>query len=314
MAALAPSREMSLFRLAPAYAALALLLLPYLGLGLAGIPRLVRRWVAWQPGVLLVAGALILPALAALPWGDAAAPGRALGIVLFASGGLLLLLAARGRGAPPSPWDWAALAAFWLPVELGLTRGWWVREGVSPSFPMMTLVVTSLLLIGFGALRKLEGIGYRWRIRGTDLVVGTVALSAVLVVAVPVGLASGFVAFGPRAISGSEFIFSLLGIGLFVALPEEILFRGLLFNMLQRSWAGRLGPYPALILSAMLFGLTRLDRVPLMDWPNVVLAMIAGLSYGWCYLRTGSLMPGILAHTVVDLLHRFILTPPVAAP
>ena len=85
-------------------------------------------------------------------------------------------------------------------------------------------------------------------------------------------------------------------------LPEEVLFRGLIFNILQRTIRGH-GPWPALVISSVIFGLAHLNNPP-GDWRYVLLATMAGMTYGWAYLRTGSLLAPSYAHALVDIIGR----------
>lgn len=303
------SRHMQSAEILPVFIAFAVLLVPYLGLGQPDFLAAVRRLGRTGKGAAAVAAAIIVPSVAALPWSD---PARSLThvaiLATYAALPLLLLRGAAGGGHPPRLRDFAALALYWLPMELGLFAGWWAHPGADPSFLLMKLTAIPLLVAGFAGYGRLDGIGYRWRIEGSHLATAAAALAGFLVIAIPAGLATGFVAWAPQAPDGWEWIFLVFGIGLFVALPEEILFRGILFNMLQRVTRGRHGPWPALIVASIIFGLAHLNNFPLGDWRYVALATIAGVFYGWCLLRTGSLIPGVLAHTAVDVIHRLLLT------
>ncbi len=309
--AFARSRGLAAAEIAVVLVAFAFLLIPYLGFGQPALLGAVRLWSRLKGASLVIAGAILAPAVAALPWerpGKAA--GNALILAVYALAPLVALSLARRSSPDPGLWDGIALALYWLPMELGLFRGFWARSDVDPSFLLMKLVAISLLLAGFGGLRGMEGIGYRWRLKGSDLLTGSAALAAFLAISVPVGLATGFVTWAPRMLAAPELIFKVLGIGLFIALPEEILFRGVMFNMMQKVSVGRWGPWPALLVSSIIFGFAHVNNPPLGDPRYVVLAIIAGLAYGWCYLRTGSLMPGVFAHTMVDLIHQLLLTTP----
>jgi hypothetical protein len=193
---------------------------------------------------------------------------------------------------------------------MGFASGLWKRESFDPSYLIGKTMCVSIALAAYMALRPLGGMGYRWRLRLEDLGAAAVALSVFLLVAVPVALASGFVVWEPRVSSLEGVIFRFLAIGLFVALPEEILFRGVIFNQLQKLWIGRAGPAPALILSSLIFGLAHLNNFPYGDPRYALIATWAGICYGWAYLRTGNLIAGVLVHTSVDVIHRLILTTP----
>ena len=84
----------------------------------------------------------------------------------------------------------------------------------------------------------------------------------------------------------------------FTAWPEEFLFRGLLQNLLSRAmknqWAG-------LIVASIVFGFSHIFHAPFPNWKYVLLATIAGLFYGHCWIRTRSLLPAALVHALVDI-------------
>ena len=67
-------------------------------------------------------------------------------------------------------------------------------------------------------------------------------------------------------------------ISLLAGLGEELLFRGLI----QDGLVGWLGPWPALVLTSVLFGLMH----PITPG-YAVLATLAGAYLGWVYLATG---------------------------
>jgi hypothetical protein len=83
----------------------------------------------------------------------------------------------------------------------------------------------------------------------------------------------------------------------FIAIPEEVLFRGTIHRYLERvlKWT----PRATLILSSIIFGVAHLDNPPNVGY-YFVLASIAGFFYGRTYLRTGKIVPAALVHLAVD--------------
>jgi len=217
------------------------------------------------------------------------------------------LLLASSRGKAPGTWeDYAALVVLWLPVEFR----WMYR--LFPYPPPLTHTLTILMALsvgvaGFVLLRQLPGVGYalEWR-RGFAFHFGFNFL-AFSVIAIPLGLKIGFLHWKPalpaiRAISLSGpigAVLSAVGILLFTAWPEEFLFRGLLQNLLSKSlgseWAG-------LIVASVIFGFSHILHAPFPNWKYVFLATIAGFFYGRAWMKTGSLVPGVLIHAAVDTL------------
>ncbi len=290
------------------YAAVFLLMVSFLGFGSRGITEAARRRAGGPAASLALGAALTLPGIALLASrGGFEEPVAFAATVLYGTLPLLLLAWARRTGPPPCAADWIALGAAWLPVEFALAGdGWPIEEGIFPA-PMGAWVAACLLLAGFKSVRPLEGIGLRWRLRTEDLAVGIVALVAVLAVVLPADLALGR---GPTSGAPDPLAPGAAGLlmaVIFVVLPAEIFFRGLVFNLLQRILVGRQGPRPALVISAALFALSLLGGRFGGGWWPVASAAYAGLWYGWCYLRTGSLSAGVLAHTGVLLLEHLVV-------
>jgi uncharacterized protein len=154
-------------------------------------------------------------------------------------------------------------------------------------------------LFVFLVARPLPNIGYTFALGRRDGATATFAFLAYAVVALPLGLAIGFIAWQPRVSPGRVVVTPPL-IYLVTGVPEEFLFRGLIQNLLTRWW----GPVRALALTAVVFGLAHLP-----DPRYVLLATIAGLAYGWVYQRTRRITAAALTHALVDaawvlLLHR----------
>ncbi len=88
---------------------------------------------------------------------------------------------------------------------------------------------------------------------------------------------------------------SIFFTGVLTPIGEELLFRGVITNFLQR-W----GPWVAIIVGAVIFAL----------WHGINLvfpsALVAGLCFGWLFVRSGSIWPGMLMHIIYNTT--FIIT------
>jgi membrane protease YdiL (CAAX protease family) len=80
---------------------------------------------------------------------------------------------------------------------------------------------------------------------------------------------------------------------IFAPLFEELAFRGLLFAILRRKFRFM----PAALISAVIFGVAH-------GYGLVGLLSVcwSGVLWAWTYEKTGSLLPGILAHAINNLL------------
>ena len=79
----------------------------------------------------------------------------------------------------------------------------------------------------------------------------------------------------------------------FAPLFEELAFRGLLFAILRRKFSF----LPAALISAGIFGIAHGY-----GWVGLLSVCWSGVLWAWIYEKTGSLLPGILAHAINNLL------------
>lgn len=78
-------------------------------------------------------------------------------------------------------------------------------------------------------------------------------------------------------------------------LSEEIAFRGYAMGMIRRH----LSPITALVVTSVLFAAVHLTQG--LYAPKLLVYFLAGLSFGFVALRTGSLLPAMVVHSMGDL-------------
>ena len=105
-------------------------------------------------------------------------------------------------------------------------------------------------------------------------------------IALGLGLALGFLHVHPWGIGIAPVLLKFAGAWVFtfffIAVPEELFFRGWLQNLLERH----LGRGRALVVVAILFGLSHFNkRAEFFNWRYVLLAAIAGIFYGRAWRR-----------------------------
>ena len=97
--------------------------------------------------------------------------------------------------------------------------------------------------------------------------------------------------------SSDPLILFLLFFSLSIAAPlfEEMIFRGYILNKLRVSFSDNI----SILLSGLLFGIAHWDPIfaPL-DLYQTGAATIGGFLYGWLRIKTGSLWPGIICHSL----------------
>jgi membrane protease YdiL (CAAX protease family) len=156
-------------------------------------------------------------------------------------------------------------------------------------------VLNTLGLKGCNSNFYLEGVGIAVVIGGLMwLVLGMIPTSVLESPMVSVSAYSGW----PRTLS--SLMFALLREAFYVALGEEVFFRGMLGGWLVR----RFGFIKGNTMQALVFLLPHLLLllVSLSFWVVVVVQFLAGWAVGWLRSRSGSIFPGWLAHSLINAL------------
>jgi membrane protease YdiL (CAAX protease family) len=209
-------------------------------------------------------------------------------------------LAFRGRSAKPVPALWPELVILAL-LGLAVDLRWFER-----AWPPHLAIFNKMLLLdagiyGFIALRNLDGVGFDLRLRLRDLAIGLREFAFYLPIALTLGLGLGFLhVHSLRLDHGrvlAQWAIAWLFTFFFIAVPEELFFRGWLQNLLER----RMGRWPALLATALLFGLSHFNkRAVLFNWRYVLLAAIAGIFYGRAWMQQRRVGASAVTHATVD--------------
>jgi uncharacterized protein len=197
--------------------------------------------------------------------------------------------------------DALIVLALWLPVELDLLPR--IPLTLAPGFvvPALKLLALDVALMVFLLLRPLPGVGYTFALRRDEIRRALLAFVAFAAAAIPLALAIGFAAYRGAAFDLARWVLLVLGIFFFIALPEELLFRGLIQNLIERQW-GR--SWSTLLAAALVFGAAHLNNVSagygVPNVPYMLMAALAGLAYGWVWRATGTITAAAITHTLVD--------------
>jgi membrane protease YdiL (CAAX protease family) len=191
--------------------------------------------------------------------------------------------------------DFLVLATLGLAVDLRWFEGAW---------PAHLAIFNKILLLdaciyGFIVIRQLDGVGFDLRLRLRDAAIGLRELAWCTPIALALGLSVGFLhlhrAWPGLAPMAGAWIFTFF----FIAVPEELFFRGWLQNLLEL----RMGRTPALLLTAVLFGLSHFNkRTALFNWRYVLLAAVAGVFYGRAWRQERRVGAAAITHASVDTI------------
>jgi len=208
-----------------------------------------------------------------------------------------------GEGEPSPPRLLVAalaLSAIWGIWERGITIA--VPGGMHLSLgPLVAVALALFLLTVVHPLRSFDvGLALTRR----ELLVALAAVAVLAAVAIPLGFAVHFLSFQSRWLGVTHGALRLFGLMLFVGLPEEMLFRGVIQEAFSRIWNPRIG----LALGSVVFGLLHLLKHPAHpNWGYGLLATAAGFTYGLVYQRTGKLAAAAVTHGAVDWIWSMFL-------
>jgi membrane protease YdiL (CAAX protease family) len=191
--------------------------------------------------------------------------------------------------------DFLVLAVLGLAVDL---------RWFEPGWPPHRAVFNKMLLLdagiyGFLAIRRLQGVGFDLRLRLADLRIGGRELAFYAPIAITLGLVLGFLHFHAYVPSVFHVVMGWIFTFFFIAVPEELFFRGWMQNLLER----RIGSRGALVVTAVLFGLSHFNkRAVHFNWRYVLLAALAGIFYGRAWRQQRRVGASAITHASVDTL------------
>jgi hypothetical protein len=218
---------------------------------------------------------------------------------------LCVSMAGPGAAKRPTNWDFLAILAIWLPLEFGAGAPFVpvAARGFLHSVAYGVAILLGLLL--FLGFRSFPGLKYTGPQRWADAwlpLAGFVLAAPVLIV---LGIGIGFIP-PPHlpAKSGGAMAAAAGVIFAGTAVPEEILFRSLIQNLLMlRFGAGT----RVLLAASFIFGCAHLDNgpQPLPNWRYMILATIAGVAYGRVFQKASTVLSSAALHAMVDWTKHF---------
>lgn len=211
---------------------------------------------------------------------------------------LLLELVTYERAGAEVTLQWAdllSLALLGVPIVMRWLHGAYPHPALSA---MPKLLLTDAALYGFLVVRRLEDVGYDLRPRWRDLAVGMRELVFFAPFGIGLGFVLHFIGFHRLVPTIGQFVAGWLATFILIAIPEELFFRGILLNLLER----RMGRRTALFISAVVFGFSHFNKRAAFNWRYIILATIAGIFYGRAWRNRRRLFTSGITHATVDVI------------
>ena len=200
----------------------------------------------------------------------------------------------------PAALDFLTILLLWLPIEFGAGASLVPRpaQGFLHSVAYGIAIILGLVLfIGF---RSFAGLKYNLPRHGRDFWLPLAGFAAVAPILAVLGIALGFIPpTHVPAQSAGRMAGTAALIYVATALPEEILFRSLIQNLLMHRFGSSAR---TLLAASFIFGSAHLDNgpQPLPNWRYMILATIAGLAYGKVFQKASTVLSSAGLHMLVD--------------
>jgi membrane protease YdiL (CAAX protease family) len=285
---------------------------------LPGFPG-AREWVeqAFAPrtlAALLVAGGIASYLIFSIPLGLFSTR-YFLGLLALAAAAPALFVVAPPKKRGLAWQDVVAIMLLVAPIISGLTsfledayRGpLGLPEDIRRLDVLGKLMVISVGAMAFFSLRRIENVDFRFFPYAQDLRTGAKHFFFYLPIGVPLSLATGLVEWAPREtldwVLAAELVATGLGIFFATALGEELCFRGILQNLLEKTLRR---PLVAQSIAAAAFGAVHLSFRFYPNWGFALASAVAGLFYGNAFREGRSVGAARVTHTLVVLTWRFL--------
>lgn len=217
------------------------------------------------------------------------------GVLVGMVAGAVLLFALGRDNERPLVTDAAAVLLIWLPIEFKLIPNLQVPptgRGLNLVHILLVPFLVWLVLV----VRRWRWLGYDLRLKPRDAGLAIAAFAVFAAIGLPLALGIQFIHPSRSLPSVFEMIGRAVVTWAFVALPEELLFRGMVQGGLEKAIGSAI---PALVITSVIFGAAHLNNPPNV-WRYAMLATLAGLAYGWTYLKTRNVVASSIVHLLVD--------------
>jgi membrane protease YdiL (CAAX protease family) len=219
----------------------------------------------------------------------------------------VLVAFVQGPASAPRPTalDFLGILILWLPIEFAAGARVVPRPAQGFLHSVAYGIAILLGLVLWTGFRSFAGMKYNPPRQSRDFWLPLVGFAVVAPVLALVGIAIGFIPPPHLPVQSAGRMAAAVGlIYAGTALPEEILFRSLIQNLLmQRFGSGT----RTLLAASLIFGCAHLDNgpQPLPNWRYMILATIAGFAYGKVFQKASTVLSSAGLHMLVDWTKHF---------
>ena len=210
-----------------------------------------------------------------------------------------------GPTARPSALDFLIILILWLPLEFAAGARLIPRAAQGFLHSVAYGIAILLALVLFLGFRSMPGMKFNLPNHARDYWLPIAAFAITAPVLAIIGVAIGFIPPPHVPVQSASRMASAVAI-IFAgtALPEEILFRSLIQNLLMLRFGASTR---TLLIAAFIFGCAHLDNgpQPLPNWRYMILATIAGMAYGVVFRKASTVLSSATLHMLVDWTKHF---------
>jgi membrane protease YdiL (CAAX protease family) len=212
---------------------------------------------------------------------------------------------AQGPISKPTALDFVTILLLWLPLEFAAGASLVPRPAQGFLHSVAYGIAILLALVIFIGFRSVPGLKFNLPHHARDYWLPFAAFAITAPVLALAGVAIGFIPPPHAPTQSAGRMLSATGI-IFAgtALPEEILFRSLIQNLLMQRFGATTR---TLLIAAFIFGCAHLDNgpQPLPNWRYMILATIAGIAYGFVFRKASTVLSSATLHMLVDWTKHF---------